>query len=244
MIDLRGSRFTDIMPENLASQLETRAFAYALGRQIEKLCAYADGVHIYAAVASMPEKILDILAVELQTPAYRDSFPIEVKRALIEGTLTFYAHLGTPAACNRIIEIIFGAGYIEEWYTYDGDPHHFRACVGNGEQINPEDLEEFRRVLWSVKRLSSWLDGVITLSTFEAEILNFIGRMGRGYMSTPLPEIKKEYPMTAEIQMGGAFDTFTATTLPEAGTEYGMNANAYAAGIFGTITATAMPAAG
>ena len=31
----------------------------------------------------------------------------------------------------------------------------------------------------SVKRLSSWLDGVITLSTFEAEILNFISRMGR-----------------------------------------------------------------
>ena len=59
------------MPENLASQLETQAFAYALGRQIEKLCAYADGVHIYAAVASMPEKILDVLAVELRTPAYK-----------------------------------------------------------------------------------------------------------------------------------------------------------------------------
>ena len=245
MINLRGSRFTDIMPENLASQLETQAFAYALGRQIEKLCAYADGVHIYAAVASMPENILDVLAVELRTPAYNQKFSIEVKRALIEGTLTFYAHMGTPAACNQIIEIIFGAGYIEEWYDYDGDPHHFRACVGqNGGQINPEDLEEFRRVLGSVKRLSSWLDGVITLSTFEAEILNFISRMGRGYMSTPLPEVKKEYPLTAEIQMGGAFDTFTATTLPEVAMEYGMNANAYAAGIFGTITATAMPAAG
>ena len=110
--------------------------------------------------------------------------------------------------------------------------------------FSPLALEEFRRVLGSVKRLSSWLDGVITLSTFEAEILNFISRMGRGYMSTPLPEVKKEYPLTAEIQIGGAFDTFTATTLPEAATEYGMNANAYAAGIFGTITATAMPEAG
>ena len=50
MIDLRGSRFTDIMPENLASQLETQAFAYALGRQVEKLCINADRVRIYAAV--------------------------------------------------------------------------------------------------------------------------------------------------------------------------------------------------
>lgn len=38
MIKLSGSRFTDIMPENLASQVETKAFAYAVGRQIEN-CA-------------------------------------------------------------------------------------------------------------------------------------------------------------------------------------------------------------
>lgn len=214
MINLRGSRFTDIMPENLASQLETQAFAYALGRQIEKLCAYADGVHIYAAVASMPEKILDILAVELQTPAYRESFPIEVKRALVEGTLTFYAKLGTPAACNRIIEIIFGAGYIEEWYTYDGDPHHFRACVGTGGQIDPSDLEEFRRVLWSVKRLSSWLDEVIVITNLDEEIVTFTGYMGAGYMETTLPEVPLEFP--GVLQGRGAFCTITSTTLPAA----------------------------
>ena len=39
MIDFRGSRFTDILPENLSKQLRTQAFAYAVGRQIEKLCA-------------------------------------------------------------------------------------------------------------------------------------------------------------------------------------------------------------
>ena len=93
MINLQGSRFTDIMPKNLASQLETQAFAYALGRQIEKLCAYADKVRIYAAVDSVPEKILDVLAAELRTPAYNQKFPIEVKRKLVKGTMSFYAHI-------------------------------------------------------------------------------------------------------------------------------------------------------
>lgn len=79
MIKLQDSLFTAITPENLASQLETQAFAYALGRQIGKLCTYAEGVHIYAAVDAMPERILDILAVELRTPAYRDSFPLRSK---------------------------------------------------------------------------------------------------------------------------------------------------------------------
>ena len=42
MIKLSGSRFTDIMPENLAEQPEIQALAYAVGRQVEKLLAYAD----------------------------------------------------------------------------------------------------------------------------------------------------------------------------------------------------------
>ena len=238
MIDLRGSRFTDIMPENLASQLETQAFAYALGRQIEKLCAYADGVHIYAAVASMPEKILDVLAVELRTPAYNQKFSIEVKRALIEGTLTFYARMGTPAACNQIIETIFGSGYIEEWFDYDGDPHHFRAYVGDGGQV---DLAEFRRVLANVKRLSSWLDEVITISTFEEEILTFAGYLDPGYSVTTLPEAPMDYDHNAVAVLIGAVGSINTTTLPEGGVD--LDADAVACGAFSTFTATTIPAA-
>ena len=60
MIKLSGSRFTDIMPENLASQAEVQAIAYAVGRQVEKLCAYSDAARTYAAIATMPEWLLDI----------------------------------------------------------------------------------------------------------------------------------------------------------------------------------------
>lgn len=241
MIDLRGSRFTDIMPENLASQLETQAFAYALGRQIEKLCTYADGVHIYAAVASMPEKILDVLAVELRTPAYNQKFSIEVKRALIEGTLTFYARMGTPAACNQIIETIFGSGYIEEWFDYDGSPHHFRAYVGDGGQVDPTDLAEFRRVLANVKRLSSWLDEVITISTFEEEILTFAGYLDPGYSVTTLPEAPMDYDHNAVAVLTGAVGSINTTTLPEGGVD--LDTDAMTCGAFSTFTATTLPAA-
>ena len=242
MIDLKGSRFTDITPDALTSQLETQAFAYALGRQIKKLCAYADGVHIYAAVASMPENILDVLAVELRTPAYRDSFSIDVKRALIEGTLEFYARMGTPAACNQIIEIIFGSGYIEEWFNYGGDPHHFRAYVGqNGGQIDPGDLEEFRRVLGSVKRLSSWIDEVIAIASFDAEILTFAGYLGAGYMETTLPEIAMEYPHTTVATAAGVFRDVMTTTLPEVPLDF--PGILFGGAAFSTITSTALPAA-
>ena len=216
MIKLSGSRFTDIMPENLASQVETQAFAYAVGRQIEKLCAYSDAARTYAAIATMPEWLLDYMAVELRTPSYDENYSLKTKRALIQGSLLFYTQMGTPAAVNRIIEIIFETGYIEEWYEYDGDPHHFRAYVGDGGEVGPGELEEFRRVLSSVKRLSSWLDDIITITAMDPDMVTFTGTMGKGYTSTPLPEAAVDYHLEDMIRAGGTFGTITQTAIPAA----------------------------
>lgn len=158
MIDLRGSRFTAILPEHLRSR-ETEALAYAVGRQADKLLALADGVPFYAVLSKAPEKVLDCLAVELRTPAYRETYPLEVKRALIRDSLPAYARMGTPSAINRTIQSIFGFGHIEEWFDYGGEPHHFRAVIGQAEDdVDQEQVEEFTRLLGDVKRLSSWLD--------------------------------------------------------------------------------------
>lgn len=216
MIKLSGSRFTDIMPENLASQVETKAFAYAVGRQIEKLCAYSDAARTYAAIATMPEWLLDYMAVELRTPSYDENYSLKTKRALIQGSLLFYTQMGTPAAVNRVIETIFETGYIEEWYEYDGDPHHFRAYVGDGGEVGPGELEEFRRVLSSVKRLSSWLDDIITITAMDPDMVTFTGTMGKGYTSTPLPEAAVDYHLEDMIRAGGTFGTITQTAIPAA----------------------------
>ena len=216
MIKLSGSRFTDIMPDNLASQVETQAFAYAVGRQIEKLCAYSDAARTYAAIATMPEWLLDYMAVELRTPSYDENYSLKTKRALIQGSLLFYTQMGTPAAVNRIIETIFETGYIEEWYEYDGDPHHFRAYEGDGGEVGPGELEEFRRVLSSVKRLSSWLDDIITITAMDPDMVTFTGTMGKGYTSTPLPESAVDYHLEDMIRAGGTFGTITQTAIPAA----------------------------
>lgn len=206
MIDLRGSRFTDILPENLSSQLETQAFAYALGRQVERLCAWADRTGVYAAVLELPEEILDVLALELRTPAYDQSFSPEVKRALIQGTMAFYIGLGTPAAADRILEIIFSDGHIEEWYEYGGEPHHFRAYIEmTGRPVTQESLVSFRRILASVKRLSSWWDGTITVTRLDADPILVQGGLGPCISWTQLPVRDPQYcdnpaPVSSRIQ--------------------------------------------
>ena len=161
MIDLRGSRFTSILSEHLRNR-ETEALAYAVGRQVDKLLALADGVPFYAVLSKAPESVLDCLAAELRTPAYREAFPLEVKRALIRDSLLAYAKMGTPSAINRTIQSIFGYGHIEEWFDYDGEPHHFRAVIGQEDDgVDQTQVEEFTRLLGDVKRLSSWLDQMV-----------------------------------------------------------------------------------
>ena len=218
MIKFCGSRFTDILPENISGQLLTQAVAYAVGRQIEKLCGYAAGIGIYADVDNLAENVLDAMALELRTPSYNEEFSIEVKRALIKGTLPFYMQMGTPSACNRIIEAIFQTGYIEEWFDYGGDPHHFRAYVGqDGGPVDPTNLEELRRILGSVKRLSSWMDEIITISSFDPETVAMAPAMGKGYMETTLPEAPMDYHMEdTQAHPGGIFGTITTTAIQAA----------------------------
>ena len=173
MTDLTNGSMLELLPPEMRQDTETIAFAYAVDRQITKLCAYAEQTQIYASIDNMPEWLLDILAVELRTPAYQETYSIAVKRTLVKQTLPFWEKMGTPAAVNRIIEAIFGSGEIEEFWEYGGEPHHFRARTGN-PYITAENVAEFKQALESVKRLSSWLDEV-TMNTSAETYTQYMG---------------------------------------------------------------------
>lgn len=192
MIELKGSRFTQILPENLSSQTRTQALAYAVGRQVDKLLALADRMVIWAGLDRVPEQLLDYLAAELRTPAYRADYAVEVKRTLVRQSLLFYAAMGTPAAVDRLIQAIFSTGQMEEWFEYGGEPHHFRAAIGaGGITIGPESLEELRRVLASVKRLSSWLDSIATVTPMESRPIRAAAAPCGTISRTTLPPIEE-----------------------------------------------------
>ena len=192
MIELKGSRFTQILPENLSSQTRTRALAYAVGRQVDKLLVLADRMVIWAGLDRVPEQRLDYLAAELRTPAYSADYPVETKRTLVRESLLFYAAMGTPGAVDQLIQAIFSTGQMEEWFEYGGEPHHFRATIGaGGITIGPESLEELRRVLASVKRLSSWLDSIATITPVESRPVRAASAPCGSYARTTLPPIEE-----------------------------------------------------
>lgn len=174
MTDLSGSRFTDILPENLAGQLEVQAIAYAVGRQIEKLCAYADAARSYAAIDTMPERLLDILAVELRTLGYAEDYPISVKRAAVRETMSVYTSLGTKWAVKQVVETYFGVGDVWEWFEYGGEPFHFTVVTTS--DVSGDTMASFLETLASAKNERSILDEVITAPVGTWDYYDYIKR--------------------------------------------------------------------
>lgn len=244
MTNLYDGQITDLLNNGFRYNPETIAVAYAVREEKRRILALAARTRLMSAIDNLDERILDILAVELRTPAYQDSFPLDVKRTLVKGTLPFYAKLGTPSAVNWLIQTIFGAGHIEEWWDYDGYPHHFRAYVGSdgSAAITPENLQNFRRMVASVKRLSSWLDDIVTFTTMapakvypaptfratrsttwlpnlepklRGAAVYISARRGRGLMTTKLPTLELDpKPSTAVLGVAGATHSYMRTKLP------------------------------
>ena len=114
MTDLHNGQITDLLANSMRYNPETISIGYAILQEKQRLLALLARTRLMALIDSADEKTLDYLAVELRTPAYKDTFPVDVKRRLIAGTLPFYARLGTPAAVNWIIRSIFGEGHMED----------------------------------------------------------------------------------------------------------------------------------
>ena len=239
MISLRSGRITDILPEHLTEPLEVQAFAYALHRQIVKLCDMSDNTRIYAAIRTAPEEILDYLAAELRTPCYDMGFSVEVKRSLILSTLPYYMKMGTTSMVNSIIATIFGNGHIKEFFEYDGDPHHFMVHV-TGAEATTRPTSEFREVLEQVKRKSQWLDGVeLEFDTME-RVARFGGAMS-SIMTTPLAEQPDEFKFRDTIHMGGTAGAISTSPVPEVPDNLAFMASVSAGGGMGTTQTTPLP---
>ena len=271
MINIHDGQITDLLSNSLRHNPETIAIAYAVLQEKRRILALVERTRLMAAVDSLEERILDYLAVELRTPAYEDSLPLETKRTLIKGTLPYYASLGTPAAVDWVIKAVFGNGGIDEWFNYGGEPHHFQVNIPIAGMITPKMMEELRRMIASVKRLTSWLDSIITYLELDGKvyITPFLGKpmpittlptlepvfpgnlvhltpvLGDGPQSTTLPTLEPVFATAAIFsRASAALQSVTETALPalkENDTTVMPELIEHAAVAVQTVTETALP---
>lgn len=242
MINIHDGQITDLLSNSLRHNPETIAIAYAVLQEKRRILALVERTRLMAAVDSLEERILDYLAVELRTPAYEDSLPLETKRTLIKGTLPYYASLGTPAAVDWVIKAVFGNGGIDEWFNYGGEPHHFQVNIPIAGMITPKMMEELRRMIASVKRLTSWLDSIITYLELDGKVY-ITPFLGKPMPITTLPEIEPVFPGNLVHLTPVLGDGPQSTTLPTLEPVFATAAiSGRASAALQRVTETALPA--
>ena len=160
MISLYESDITKILPEALANDPRTQALGYAINKAMQRFLGYCQNISVYTTIDTLPEEILDLLAVELNTQYYDAALSIRIKRSLIKNTLVWYMYTGTPAAVTELVKAVFGDGEIEEWFEYGGEPYHFKIYTSN---INTTDemLEQVTTLVGNIQNVRSHLEEVI-----------------------------------------------------------------------------------
>ena len=242
MINIHDGQITDLLSNSLRHNPETIAIAYAVLQEKLRILALAERTRLMAAVDSLEERILDYLAVELRTPAYEDSLPLETKRTLIKGTLPYYASLGTPAAVDWVIKAVFGNGGIDEWFNYGGEPHHFQVNIPIAGMITPKMMEELRRMIASVKRLTSWLDSIITYLELDGKVY-ITPFLGKPMPITTLPTLEPVFPGNLVHLTPVLGDGPQSTTLPTLEPVFATAAIfSRASAALQSVTETALPA--
>jgi len=161
MIKLTDARLTDALPKTLAEQPWVQALAEASRKMRRRVMAYADRTRLFCDIDEASEEALDALAVELQTPLYKNDYPLTVKRQIVKNSMLYYIRSGTRGAVEELLADIYQGAEVEEWFEYGGEPNYFRVAIDISRttvpvaEMAPAELESW---LYSVKRASSALE--------------------------------------------------------------------------------------
>lgn len=181
-VKLRESSIDQILPLWLSEKPEVKALGYAIMKTNQRMIDLLEKSMVYAGIDNLPEKILDVLAIELRAQYYEEELDIEQKREIIKNTLYLYSKAGTPEAVTQMIEQIFGGGVMEEWFEYGGEPYHFRVDIST---IMSKDInEKFAKMIRRVKNIRSHLDHITIKRSMECKM--YIAAWQSSYTIAPL----------------------------------------------------------
>lgn len=171
-MDLQNIDVLKLQTKFMRQDKSVVGFSAAAEDQFKKVSSETDKAMIYARISELPDEVLDILAWQFGADWYNATVDTEVKREAIQDVLYLAKIRGTPEAVQRIVEIYFGDGRVEEWFEYGGSPGYFRVLTSNPEATN-EKAQQFTRAVESVKRKSQWLEAVVLEETIETRDMFF-----------------------------------------------------------------------
>lgn len=160
MIKLTEGGILNCLPDKETPEIV--ALSYSLQKAIGLVIKHADESRVYSAIEQLPEKILDVLAIEIRSLYYNEKLPIEKKRELVKNSMQWYTKAGTPSAVEELIQTVFGMGKVVEWFDYEEGPY-IRGTFDIITEVamNEYTIEQFMKSINKAKNSRSHIRKII-----------------------------------------------------------------------------------
>lgn len=159
--DIYTVNFADYLPGALKQDPKIRAIAEAVTKEALTVSGEIENVLIYSRIDELPEALIDILAYDMHVDWYDYSFPLKVKRDILKSSVKVHKKMGTKYAVEKALGALYPQSEVEEWYQYEGEPHHFHIVCDVTENRVTASFQEIINAVMMYKRLSSHLDEVV-----------------------------------------------------------------------------------
>lgn len=146
MTEIKDVKLSEIIPENLVKDSNVKASAEALDPSLQEVSRNVDIPSIYIRINSLTSEQLDHIAAAWDASVCRQSWPIQIKRRILNNVILEKRKRGTLGAVKKAIETIASFTSLTEWWqeTPKGTPHTFKviASLNNYEGVLESDLQE------------------------------------------------------------------------------------------------------
>lgn len=148
-----------LLPAFMQNDKFDSLLADSMSNLFQKLSLDMQRVIIVGQTDYLNESELDQLAKDQNIFWYNYSGTLANKRRQIKEAPLIFNRLGTVWAVERVMNSYLDGAELQEWFDYDGEPHHFRFKT---EDLNilGNDIQTFVSILERIKRKSQWLDGI------------------------------------------------------------------------------------
>lgn len=174
MIDLTNGELLDVIPAEKADA-DSKARSYAIRLAMQYVIQGINRAMLFTSIDTMPEYILDYMAVELRVFYYDQTMTIDVKREVIKNAIPWYIKAGTTQAVEDMAAVIFGDAKVTEWMDFEdgiGEPGTFD--IETDTTSTQKSYEEISRVIGKVKNVSSVLRNVNTKHNLKSDLVCYI----------------------------------------------------------------------
>lgn len=160
------------LPAVLANDENMAALAQAVADVLASRTNEIGYVSIYAAIDTLSEELLDILAYDFKVDWWDHSYSVEQKRKTLKDSFWVHKHLGTKYAVQTAISAIYPNAAVEEWFQYNGQPGCFRVILPLPEEgLTAAAYQRLKDGIRITKNERSHLDVIDICRETAAEIV-------------------------------------------------------------------------